>query len=74
MVYLIALPGNFERQPYYDHGELLHLATQAEHHIKRKLASTNQAKPTARSIDKGNDLNVESRFKNQAHEPLNQLD
>lgn len=63
-----------ERQPYHDLGELLHLAIQAEQHIKRKVATKSRAKPSwtqppARSIEKGKAVEVESQFKKQDVEP-----
>uniref|UniRef100_A0A0D3E490 Retrotransposon gag domain-containing protein n=1 Tax=Brassica oleracea var. oleracea TaxID=109376 RepID=A0A0D3E490_BRAOL len=61
-----------ERQHYEDFNDLLHFATQAKQHIKRKTASTSRSKPAwtqpgAKQGDKGKAIEVESRFKtNQA--------
>ena len=61
-----------ERQQYEDFNDLLHFATQAEQHIKRKTASTSHSKPAwtqpgAKHGDKGKAIEIESRFKtNQA--------
>lgn len=57
-----------ERQPYEDFQDLLHFAVLAEHHIKRKTASTNRCKPVwtppaAKPVDKGKAIEVERRFK-----------
>ncbi|WZY93770.1 hypothetical protein YC2023_066099 [Brassica napus] len=61
-----------ERQHYEDFNDLLHFATQAEQHIKRKTASTSRSKPAwtqpgSKQGDKGKTIEIESRFKtNQA--------
>ncbi|KAL1204567.1 RNA-directed DNA polymerase-like protein [Cardamine amara subsp. amara] len=56
-----------ERQPYHDFNELLHLAVQAEQHIKRKSASAPRNKipwtPPPRTIDKGKSIADDSKFK-----------
>ncbi|KAL1194505.1 hypothetical protein V5N11_010412 [Cardamine amara subsp. amara] len=61
-----------ERQPYHDFNELLHLAVQAEQHIKRKSASAPRNKipwtPPPRTIDKGKSIADDSKFKKSAPE------
>ncbi|XP_010467548.1 PREDICTED: uncharacterized protein LOC104747594 [Camelina sativa] len=62
-----------ERQTYHDLEELLHLAVQAEQHIKRKTASTNRSKTPwtplpQKPLDKGKSLDVDQRFKRAAPE------
>ncbi|CAM8911120.1 unnamed protein product [Rhodiola kirilowii] len=62
-----------ERQTYHDLDELLHLATQAEQHIKRKTLSTSRSKSAwnqqpQKMLDKGKSIEVDSRFKKFAPE------
>ncbi|KAG7556876.1 Integrase catalytic core [Arabidopsis suecica] len=57
-----------ERQTYHDMDELLHIAVQAEQHIKRKTASSNRSKaPWApqpqKALEKGKPNDVDPKFK-----------
>ena len=57
-----------ERQQYEDFNDLLHFATQAEQHIKRKTTSASRSKPAwtqpgAKHSDKGKAIEIKSRFK-----------
>ena len=65
-----------ERQQYEDFNDLLHFATQAEQHIKRKTASTSRSKPAwtqpgSKQGDKGKTIEIESRFKTNQAESSN---
>ncbi|KAL1203462.1 RNA-directed DNA polymerase-like protein [Cardamine amara subsp. amara] len=55
-----------ERQPYHDFDELLHLAVQAEQHIKRKSAAIPRKQtvwtPPTRTFDKGKSTVEDSKF------------
>lgn len=60
-----------ERQNYKHFHDLLHLAIQAQQHIKRKTLSTSRRKstwtpPEQRNNDKGKCIEVENRFKKTA--------
>ncbi|XP_024014856.1 uncharacterized protein LOC112088827 [Eutrema salsugineum] len=64
-----------ERQPYHDISELLHLAIQAEQHIKRKKTATNRAKasqnwsqPAPRVLDKGKAVENSPKYQKPAAE------
>ncbi|CAL9217718.1 unnamed protein product, partial [Arabidopsis halleri] len=57
-----------ERQTYHDMDELLHIAVQAEQHIKRKTASSNRSKAPwtpqpQKALEKGKPNDVDPRFK-----------
>ncbi|XP_024010649.1 uncharacterized protein LOC112086107 [Eutrema salsugineum] len=66
-----------ERQPYHDISELLHLAIQAEQHIKRKTTATNRTKHNQtwsqqppRTLDKGKAVETNSKYQKPPADPF----